>query len=115
MFANLLNLSLLALALPITTLANNYHGNPILNRNPHHRSVARRADGDIDLFKRASGARWSFYNVETGNALVPSVTRFFVFSSMLALYTEDLVDSSTRTVILYVSKTFSVPSPTNYQ
>ena len=86
MFANLLNLSLLALALPITTLANNYHGNPILNRNPHHRSVARRADGDIDLFKRASGARWSFYNVETGNALVPSVTRFCVFSSMLALY-----------------------------
>jgi hypothetical protein len=70
MFANLLNLSLLALALPITTLAN-YHGNPILNRNPHHRSVARRADGHVDLFKRVTGARWSFYNVETGNALVP--------------------------------------------
>lgn len=67
MFANLLNLSLLALALPITTLAD-YHGNPILNRNPHHRSVARRADGHVDLFKRVSNARWSFYNVETGNA-----------------------------------------------
>ena len=114
MFANLLNLSLLALALPITTLAD-YHGNPILNRNPHHRSVARRADGHVDLFKRVSNARWSFYNVETGNALVPSSTRFFVLSSMLALYTEDLVDSSTKTVILYVSKAFSVPSPTDYQ
>jgi len=113
MFANLLNLSLLALALPITTLG--YHGNPILNRNHHRHSVARRADGDVDLFKRVTGARWSFYNVETGNALVPSPTRFFVLSSMLALYTEDLVDSSTRTVILYVLKTFSVLSLTNYQ
>lgn len=76
MFANLLNLSLLALALPIATLAN-YHGNPILNRHHHHQDIARRADGHVDLFKRVSNARWSFYNVETGNALVPSLTRFF--------------------------------------
>lgn len=67
MFANLLNLSLLALALPIATLAH-YHGNPILNRNHHHQDIARRADGHVDLFKRVSNARWSFYNVETGNA-----------------------------------------------
>ncbi|KIM39439.1 hypothetical protein M413DRAFT_29185 [Hebeloma cylindrosporum] len=65
MFANLLNLSLLALALPITTLASSYHGNPILNR---HHDIARRAEGNVEVFKRFSGAKWSYYNVETGNA-----------------------------------------------
>lgn len=76
MFAKLLNLSLLTLALPIATLAS-YHGNPILNRN--HHDIARRADGNVNLFKRGPNSRWSFYNVQTGNALVPSPTRFLSF------------------------------------
>lgn len=65
MFANFINLSLLAV-LPITALAS--HG-PLLNR---HHELAKRVEGNVDLFKRVSGSRWSFYNVETGNALVPS-------------------------------------------
>ncbi|KIM49402.1 hypothetical protein M413DRAFT_438583 [Hebeloma cylindrosporum] len=65
MFANLLNLSVLALALPITTLASSFHGNPIVNR---HHDIARRAEGNVEVFKRISGARWSYYDVETGNA-----------------------------------------------
>jgi len=95
MFAKLLNLSLLVL--PIATLAS-YHGNPILNR--HHQDIARRADGHVELFKRVTGGRWSFYNVETGNALVPFPCPISALSSMLASHTEDLVVSSTKTVIL---------------
>ena len=68
MFATLLNLSLLALALPIGTLAS-YHGNPIMYRYPH--SVSKRAEGHVELFKRFSNSRWTFYNAETGNPLVP--------------------------------------------
>lgn len=64
MFATLLNLSLLALALP-TALAG-YHGNPIMYRHPH--GLAKRAEGHVELFKRVDNARWSFYNAETGNA-----------------------------------------------
>ena len=97
MFAKVLNLSFLALALPIAALAS-YHGNPILDR--HHHEVARRADGHVELFKRISGARWSYYDVETGNALVPFTRPISVLSSMLASHTEDLVVSSTKTAIL---------------
>ncbi|KAF8904422.1 RlpA-like double-psi beta-barrel-protein domain-containing protein-containing protein [Gymnopilus junonius] len=33
-----------------------------------HQDLAKRSEGDLQLFKRFSGARWSFYNTETGNA-----------------------------------------------
>ncbi|KAJ3504014.1 hypothetical protein NLJ89_g8160 [Agrocybe chaxingu] len=62
MFAKLLSLSLLSL-LPITAFAS--HGNPLLNR---HHEIAKRADGHVDLFKRVSNSKWSYYNVQTGNA-----------------------------------------------
>lgn len=65
MFSTLLKLSLLALALPIATLAG-YHGNPIMNRYPH--GIAKRAEGHVQLFKRVSNSKWSFYDAETGNA-----------------------------------------------
>ena len=71
MFVTLVKLSLLALALPIATLAS-FHGNPIMNRYPH--GIAKRAAGNVQLFKRVSNARWSFYNAETGNALVNLIT-----------------------------------------
>ncbi|CAA7265416.1 unnamed protein product [Cyclocybe aegerita] len=62
MFAKLLSLSLLSL-LPITAFAS--HGNPLLNR---HHEIAKRAEGHVDLFKRVSNSKWSYYNVQTGNA-----------------------------------------------
>lgn len=67
MFSNLLNLSLVALALPLYVLGAG-HSNPLLNR--HHGGLAKRAEGHIDLYHRAPNARMSFYNVETGNAYV---------------------------------------------
>ncbi|KAF5330482.1 hypothetical protein D9619_005987 [Psilocybe cf. subviscida] len=63
MFTNLLNLSVLAL-LPLTAFAS--HGNPMLNR--HHQDLARRQPGHVEVFERAPNSKWSFYNVETGNA-----------------------------------------------
>ncbi|KAH9483974.1 Allergen Asp f 7-like protein [Psilocybe cubensis] len=74
MLSNILSLSLLSLLLPITASAA-AHGNPILNR---HHDIARRADGHIDVFKRAAGAKMSYYNVQTGNA--GSCGRFHVNS-----------------------------------
>ncbi|KAF9553807.1 hypothetical protein CPC08DRAFT_215252 [Agrocybe pediades] len=68
MFAKLLNFStqaLLAASLLVPLAAAGSHSNPLLNR---HHDIARRADGHVDLHRRVSGARWSFYNVETGNA-----------------------------------------------
>ncbi|KJA20259.1 hypothetical protein HYPSUDRAFT_43400 [Hypholoma sublateritium FD-334 SS-4] len=64
MFAKLVKLSLLSLVLPINALAGS-HGN-LLNR---HHDIAKRQPGNVAPFdRRISGARWSFYNVETGNA-----------------------------------------------
>ena len=81
MFATLLNLSLLALALPVALAG--YHGNwnPIMYRHPH--GLAKRAEGHVELFKRVDNARWSFYNAETGNALVPN------YSSAILYLTSD--------------------------
>lgn len=64
MVAGLLT-SLLSLVLPITALAGPHGSGPLLGR---HHELARRADGNMQLYKRVSGSRWSFYNVETGNA-----------------------------------------------
>ncbi|KAF8968395.1 hypothetical protein BDZ97DRAFT_1916231 [Flammula alnicola] len=65
MFANLFNLSLLAVVLPITALGSS-HGN-LLNRH-HHSGLAKRQEGNVSLLERGPGSRWSFYNVETGSA-----------------------------------------------
>ncbi|KAH9485570.1 hypothetical protein JR316_0002480 [Psilocybe cubensis] len=40
------------------------HG-PHLSR---HAELAKRADSDVQLFRRVTGSRWTYYNVETGNA-----------------------------------------------
>lgn len=63
MFSSLLTFSLLALSLPIDALAA-AHGNHLFNR---HHELAKRADGNVELFKRFSNARWTFYNAETGS------------------------------------------------
>lgn len=59
----ILSASLLTWIVPIATAASS-HG-PLLNR---HSELAKRAEGDIQLFRRVSSARWTYYNVETGNA-----------------------------------------------
>ncbi|KAF4621320.1 hypothetical protein D9613_000480 [Agrocybe pediades] len=41
------------------------HGSPLHHR---HHEVAKRVEGDIEVFRRASGVRMTFYDVETGNA-----------------------------------------------
>ncbi|PPR04976.1 hypothetical protein CVT24_010434 [Panaeolus cyanescens] len=65
MLANILNLSLVALALPLAAIAA-VHNSPLVNR--HHNGLAKRADGHIDLYHRAENSKWSYYNVQTGNA-----------------------------------------------
>ncbi|KDR75154.1 hypothetical protein GALMADRAFT_249089 [Galerina marginata CBS 339.88] len=66
MFSNILSVSLLACFLSIPVSASiGSHAPAILRR---HHELALRSDGDVELFKRFSGARWSFYNTETGNA-----------------------------------------------
>ncbi len=59
-------LSFLALALPASTLAAN-HGH-LLNRR--HAEVAKRVEGNISLYHRAPGSKWSYYDVQTGQASV---------------------------------------------
>ncbi|KAF8061534.1 RlpA-like double-psi beta-barrel-protein domain-containing protein-containing protein [Lyophyllum atratum] len=61
MLANLFNLSLL-LAAPLATWANS-HGSVHSNR---HVEIAKRQEGHVQLHKRFSDARWSFYDVGLG-------------------------------------------------
>jgi hypothetical protein len=65
MLANIAKLSLLSLVLPATVLASS-HGQ-LLNR---HHDVAKRhqSANESALERRGANSRWSFYNVETGNA-----------------------------------------------
>jgi len=61
MLANLFNLSLL-LAAPLGAWANS-HGSVHSNR---HVEIAKRQEGHVQLHKRFSDARWSFYDVGLG-------------------------------------------------
>jgi hypothetical protein len=57
--------TILALSLPFAALAG--HINQHFNR---HQEVARRAPAEVQLQKRFDSARWSYYETQTGNALV---------------------------------------------
>ena len=66
MVAGLFTTSLLSLLLPISALAGPHASGPLLIR---HHDLAKRVDGNMQIYnKRGPGSRWSFYNVETGNA-----------------------------------------------
>ncbi|TFK42953.1 RlpA-like double-psi beta-barrel-protein domain-containing protein-containing protein [Crucibulum laeve] len=62
MLFNVFGVSLFSLALPLAALAD-LHGHSHLNR---HHDLAKRASGDMHIYKRFSSARWSFYDVEVG-------------------------------------------------
>jgi len=62
MLPTFFGLTLLALALPFTALAEP-HAQPHMNR---HRDIAKRALGDVELHKRFSSSRWTFYAVGLG-------------------------------------------------
>jgi len=68
---NMLHISLVSLSVSLFSFfllagaSSLGHGIPLVQR---HHELAKRADGDIELFRRVSGARMTFYNVETGNA-----------------------------------------------
>ena len=64
--------TILALSLPFAALAG--HINQHFNR---HQEVARRAPGEVLLQKRYDSARWSYYETQTGNALVFVPTPLF--------------------------------------
>jgi len=65
MFGAILNLSILALAMPLSALA--AHHGPLHNRR--HAELAKRSeDANVTVSRRAAGSSWTFYNVETGNA-----------------------------------------------
>jgi len=56
-----LDLSLLALAAPLTVLAGTVH-HPHAHRRNHH-ELSKRADASVQLHKRFSNTRWTFYDV----------------------------------------------------
>ncbi|KAH9485572.1 hypothetical protein JR316_0002482 [Psilocybe cubensis] len=63
MFAKILCISLLAATLPVLSVSHNARH---VNR---HSDLAKRADSDIQVFKRFAGSHWTYYDVEeTGNA-----------------------------------------------
>lgn len=62
MLPTFFGLTLLALGLPFTALAEP-HAQPHVNR---HRDIAKRALGNVDLHKRFSDSRWTFYDVGLG-------------------------------------------------
>ena len=43
--------------------------NVLLNRN-HHDALAKRAPGHVELHRRFSNAKFTYYDAQTGNALV---------------------------------------------
>jgi len=101
MLSNVLNLALVALALPLSTLAAN-HGH-LLNRR--HADLAKR---DIDnvtdsviVSSRAPGSRWSYYDVQTGNAWVTTALPLFLVFITIPLPVV-LVAPATLTVTLCV-------------
>ncbi|KAG6919982.1 hypothetical protein DXG01_013331 [Tephrocybe rancida] len=55
--------ALLSLVLPLAALAHPPHGEGHAAR---HQQLAKRAAGDVELHKRFSGARWTFYDVGLG-------------------------------------------------
>jgi hypothetical protein len=66
MLANIAKLSLLSLVLPATVLASS-HGH-LLNRNHNDLAKRHQSANESALERRGPNSRWSFYNVETGNA-----------------------------------------------
>jgi len=75
MLSNVLNLALLV-AFPLSALAAN-HGH-FLNRR--HADLAKQVElgnSTNSPVRRASGARWSYYDVETGNAWVTIASPLF--------------------------------------
>jgi len=52
------------LALPALALAGSH--DKFLNRN--HDALAKRAPGEVELHRRFSNSKWTFYDTQTGNA-----------------------------------------------
>ncbi|RDB24073.1 Allergen Asp f 7 [Hypsizygus marmoreus] len=73
MFSRFLTVSFLSLALPLAAWANP-HG---VHHN-HHAEVAKRQSSDVQLHKRFSQARWSFYDVGLGACGEYSVENEFI-------------------------------------
>lgn len=59
----LLGAPLLSFALPLLALGASPHGSAHSSR---HQQIAKRQSGDVELHKRFSSARWSFYDVGLG-------------------------------------------------
>ncbi len=55
-----LGITLLALASPLAVLGDLRHSH---RRASAHSDIAKRAEGHIQLHKRFSGTRWTFYDV----------------------------------------------------
>ncbi|KAF5365618.1 hypothetical protein D9758_003187 [Tetrapyrgos nigripes] len=49
------------LALPLTVVADQHH-----HRAHQHRDIAKRAPGNVNVYKRFDGTRWTFYDVGLG-------------------------------------------------
>jgi len=81
MLANLFNLSLL-LAAPLAAWANP-HNHAHLNR---HVEIAKRHAGDVQLHKRFSSARWTFYDVGVGACGKTNIASDFIVALNSAQY-----------------------------
>ncbi|KAF9452250.1 hypothetical protein P691DRAFT_805135 [Macrolepiota fuliginosa MF-IS2] len=70
-----LALSLLALALPFGAAAEGHHAR---GRHARHTDIARRADAGMELYKRYSDSRWTFYDVGLGSCGKTNVPSDFI-------------------------------------
>lgn len=99
MFSAALKFSILALALPLSVLAAS-HGH-LLNRR--HAELAKRSEANVTLDRRVSGARFSYYDTQTGNAYVSNGLLYYALFCELTLGSiADLVAHSSATLALLV-------------
>ena len=74
MLSNVLNLALVVAAFPLSCLAAS-HGQ-FLNRR--HADLAKRSTENVTIQARGPGSRWSYYDVQTGNAWVTIASPLFL-------------------------------------
>ncbi|KAF5387110.1 hypothetical protein D9615_001860 [Tricholomella constricta] len=79
----LLSAALLSLALPLATLGTSSHDH---THNSRHQQIAKRQSGEVELHKRFSGSRWSFYDVGLGACGKHNVESDFIVALNSAQY-----------------------------
>lgn len=97
MFSAALKFSILALILPLSVVAAS-HGH-LLNRR--HAELAKRSEANVTLERRVSGARFSYYDTQTGSAYVSNHAPLFMPCSVNSF-------GSTAVLVAHTSATLAL-------